>query len=153
MLIEREQQKTFLRLTLFWYVVVPVLASERPDHHNYAKRKNNIPSFEAIFMVCKRREGRRGETRRIDHHRMVPCQAPQAKQGGNRLHQQQPSEILPILRMRTHIQKRLRERWHAEVHLLSLQKEVQPTDWHYIRLQEDTHLRMGGIPATPIRVP
>lgn len=53
-LIERELQKSFLRLTLFWYVVVPVLASERPDHHNYAKRKNGIPSFETLFMVYKK---------------------------------------------------------------------------------------------------
>lgn len=43
MLIEREQQKTFLRLTLFWYVVVPVLASERPDHHNYEKKGKQYP--------------------------------------------------------------------------------------------------------------
>ena len=152
-LIEREQQKTFLRLTLFWYVVVPVLASERPDHHNYEKRENSIPSFEALFMVCEKREGRRGKTRRIDHHRMVPCQAPKAMQGGNRLHKQQPAEILPILRMRTHIQERLHKRWHTEVCLQWLQKEVQPADWNDIRFQKDSHFGMGRIPAAPIRVP
>lgn len=58
-LIERGATKDLSEVNIVWYVVVPVLASERPDHHNYEKKENSIPCFEALFMVCEKREERR----------------------------------------------------------------------------------------------